>query len=40
MMRPVTKEACINEDKSLVGGQSSFQPDSPYRYTTYKQWKK
>jgi len=24
MMRPITKEACINEDKSLVGGQSSL----------------
>jgi len=42
MIRPITKEACINEDKSLVRGQSSSdnQPDSPYRYTIYNQWKK
>ena len=41
-MRPITKEACVNEDKSLVRSQSSSdnQPDSPYRYTIYKQWKK
>jgi len=34
MMRPITKEVCVNEDKSPLRGQSSSdnQSDSPYRY--------
>ena len=41
-MKPITKEVCVKEDISPVRGQSSsdIQPDSPYRYTIYKQWKK